>query len=478
MKKLLLCLALFLLAVPALATCGGGGGGGVGGIPPMARNPMGMGAEREFYSVPWKAALTGEPAPTGVLVLYWFPTSPADEKSSELQDSRPLTLAAAKCVALAVVRADNTELREKYKIAANASVAVLALAADGSEMARAQGKYGRPLGKDEVEKMVKDGIKRREKDADGLLDSARAKSDHGDKDGAVVLYTKVWEERCLAEKPAKKAAKELKKLGKPVPDQEGQVLPEPDWSPAIQKAVLAALSKGLAAENELRLADAQKAYDEAHRADPGDPVPLRYLGELYRHHLGDWGKAHETFQQILAMNADPLSRAVALHGLGKMTIHAGDFAKGLGMFEDSLRAYPLPLTYRNLAVYWSSEGDTAKAYGYVQKALAIAPEDEYTQIFAATFLVKLGKPEEAARIASEHESLLAASYNLAAIWAQIGQRDKALALLKRHFYTYEQFEDVRRKEMQEARVDIVFASLKADPAFVELTALADGAGMK
>jgi tetratricopeptide (TPR) repeat protein len=148
------------------------------------------------------------------------------------------------------------------------------------------------------------------------------------------------------------------------------------------------------------------------------------------------------------------------------------------MFEDSLRAYPLPLTYRNLAVYWSSEGDTAKAYGYVQKALAIAPEDEYTQIFAATFLVKLGKPEEAAKIASEHESLLAASYNLAAIWAQIGQRDKALALLKRHFYTYEQFEDVRRKEMQEARVDIVFASLKADPAFVELTALADGEGMK
>jgi len=478
MKKLLLCLALLLLAVPVFATCGGGGGGGVGGIPPMARNPMGMGAEQQFYRVPWKAALTGEPAPTGVLVLYWFPTSPADEKSSELQDSRPLTLAAAKCVALAVVRADNTELREKYKVDAKISVAVLALAADGSEMARAQGKYGRPLGKDEVEKLVKDGIKQREKDADGLLDSARAKSDHGDKDGAVALYTKVWEERCLAEKPAKKAAKELKKLGKPVPDQEGQVFPEPDWSQATQKAVLAALSKGLAAENELHLADAQKAYEEAHRADPGDPVPLRYLGELYRHHLGDWGKAHETFQQILAMNADPLSRAVALHGLGKMTIHAGDFAKGLGLFEDSLRAYPLPLTYRNLAVYWSSEGDTGKAYGYVQKALAIAPEDEYTQIFAATFLVKLGKPEEAARIASEHESLLAASYNLAAIWAQIGQRDKALALLKRHFFTYEQFEDVRRKEMQEARVDIVFASLKADPAFVELTALADGAGMK
>ena len=28
------------------------------------------------------------------------------------------------------------------------------------------------------------------------------------------------------------------------------------------------------------------------------------------------------------MPADPLSRAVALHGLGKMTIHDGEFKKG------------------------------------------------------------------------------------------------------------------------------------------------------
>jgi hypothetical protein len=37
---------------------------------------------------------------------------------------------------------------------------------------------------------------------------------------------------------------------------------------------------------------------------------------------------------------------------------------------------------------------------------------------------------------------------------------------------------VRAKEMQEARVDIVFASLKADPAFQKLTSLADGGAMR
>ena len=49
------------------------------------------------------------------------------------------------------------------------------------------------------------------------------------------------------------------------------------------------------------------------------------------------------------MPADPLSRAVALHGLGKMTIHDGEFKAGLALMERSMEAYPLALTYRNLA---------------------------------------------------------------------------------------------------------------------------------
>jgi tetratricopeptide (TPR) repeat protein len=480
MRNLARCLLLLLFpALPLGATCGGGGGGGVGGFPPRPTldMPRGFGGEDlQVYQVPWKALRSGDPAPAGVLVLYWFPASRQEERSSELQDSRQLTLAAGRCVAMAVVAADDTELREKYKVA-GASLAVLAVAADGAELGRVEGKYGRPAGRDDVEKMVRDGIRRQEKAADGQLDAARAREDHGDKDGAVALYTQVWEQRCFAAGPAKKAAKALRKLGKPVADEVGLALPTPDQRPAAEKAVAHALAEGLRAENDLRLADAQRAYETARRLDPGDPVPLRFLGELYRHHTGDWARAKATFRQILAMPADPLSRAVALHGLGKMTIHEGDFAKGLAMFEESVRTYPLALAYRNLAVYWSSEGAAGKAYGYVQQAMALAPEDEYNQIFAATFLVQLGRPEEAARVAREHEPLLAASYNLAAIWAQLGERGKALDLLRRHFYAYERFAAVRRMEMQEARVDVVFASLKEDPAFVDLTALADGAGM-
>jgi tetratricopeptide (TPR) repeat protein len=471
MRRFALGLSLLLLTTsPLLATCGGGGGGGRGGFPPAGETSPLMAPDP--YPVPWKPVAEGE-APAGVLILYWFPSSVQEQSFSDLLNSRQLTLAAAHCVGLRVVPAANAGLRDKYKVTATASQAVLVMAADGSELGRAQGHYGRLVGLSEVEGLVKDGMKKQEKTADDQLDAAQQREKAGDKDGAVTLYTQVLKLRCLAEKPAKKAAKALKKLGVAVPDELSLSLPAPDWRPATGQAIRRDLAAGLKAEVELRIPDAERAYEAARQRDPGDPVPLRYLGELYRHHIGDWTRARAAFNQILAMDADPLSRAVALHGLGKMTIHDGDFAEGLAMFDQSIAIYPLALTYRNLAVYWSSEGDGSRAYGYVEKAMALDPNDEYNQIFAATYLVKLGRPDEAAKIASAHEANLAASYNLAAIWSLLGDRDKALALLKRHFYVYEQFDAVRRKEMHEAQVDIVFASLKQDPAFKELTAPAD-----
>jgi tetratricopeptide (TPR) repeat protein len=234
------------------------------------------------------------------------------------------------------------------------------------------------------------------------------------------------------------------------------------------------MKQGLAAEMNEHYEQAERLYSEARRMDPADPAALRYLGELYRHHLGDWDKARVTFQAILDMPADPLSRAVALHGIGKMTIHEGDFQKGLHLMEASVREYPLALAYRNLAVYWNSEGDSAKAAYYTEEALKLDPRDPFNLIFAAAFFAGNGRGDEALKIAKENEALMPASYNLAAIYAQVGQKQKALDLLKRHFFEYERYVSVRSKEMMEARVDTVFASLREDPQFLALTSAADG----
>ena len=92
--------------------------------------------------------------------------------------------------------------------------------------------------------------------------------------------------------------------------------------------------------------------------------------------------------------------------------------------EQSVAEYPLALAYRNLAVYWNSEGDLVKGNEYTQKALALDPKDPYNLVFAAVFMAASGHGDEALKIARANVNLLPASYNLAAIYAQNGQREK------------------------------------------------------
>ena len=156
-----------------------------------------------------------------------------------------------------------------------------------------------------------------------------------------------------------------------------------------------------------------------------------------------------------------------------MTIHEGRFAEGLALFERSIETWPLALTYRNLAVYWNSEGEVDRARELAGRALALDPEDAYNRIFHAAFAIEGGERAEALAVLKEHGGMLAASYNLAAIHALLGDHQQALALLRRHFHDYERYDAVRAREMKEAREDIVFVELRGRPDFVALTALAE-----
>jgi tetratricopeptide (TPR) repeat protein len=436
------------------------------------------------YRVSWKTlgpGATAPKAPEAALVLYWFPKSPRDAQGSPLQTSRPLSLAGARCVATSLVTPDNQEVRGTFKAPAGQEVAVLA-GADGTEIGRVAATEGK-IDAQAVEKLVYGELDKREENLQSLVDGA-GKKEASDRDGAIADYKKVWEQRCLVPALGRKAAKELKKLGVEVdksallrlgPD--GLAEPGRAANAANDAEVAKALRAGLDAEIAARYRDAEKLYAKAVELDPSDPTALRFLGELYRHQTGEWDKSRALFERILAQPADPIARAVAMHGLGKMTIHAGHNAEGLALFESSLAEYPLPITYRNLAVYWFSEKQAEKAAGFMRQALALAPEDGYNQIFAAVYLAASGHKEEATKIAQKNESVLEASYNLAAIYAQAGDRKKAMELLRRHFYEYERFNPVRAMEMQEARDDYMFASLHHDPEFVALTMLAPGHGM-
>jgi tetratricopeptide (TPR) repeat protein len=452
-----------LLAPQSWATCGGGGGGGMGG--------MGGGmSSQQTYPVPWKLIKPEEPPKEG-LVVYWFPTGDKEFQNSSLRESRTLSVYSQQCVTMGVVDAGNA-LGHKYVPDGKLPAALLVQTSDGAVVSKLENKNGK-LAVGDLEKIVEGEMKKRESAIKEKMEDARAKTKAGDSKTAIAELREVAGQKCMFPGKAKDAVKELKKLG--VTDLNAAAMPDaPNLDPAVSAKIERTMAAGLKAENAAKYTDAQRLYTAAHNLDPNDPAPLRYLGELYRHHTGEWDRARATFNQILAMPADPLSRAVALHGLGKMTIHEGDFKKGLGLMEASVKEYPLALAYRNLAVYWNSEGDKAKADEYTRQSLALDPHDPFNLIFAAAFMAGNGHGDEALKIARENEALLCASYNLAAIYAQIGQKEKALSLLKRHFFDYERYQSVRSKEMMEARVDAVFASLYQDPAFLALTAGADG----
>ena len=448
---------------PVWATCGGGGGGGAGGV----SGGNGGGPAPVVYKVPWKV---WEPrtAPNKGLILYWFPVSQQELDRSSLRTSRILSLYASQCVTMAVGDAKQPELQP---IIGDSALPIAVLAnADGSPIKKIENTDGK-LRVDQVEKVIDAEMKQRETALDTQLKDAKEKIKAGDNPGAIALLKPVAEEKCLFPKKAKDAAKELKKLGV---EEIGSIPASPIFDRIQSARIEAVMRQGLRAEIAEQYVAAEKLYQKAHLMDPADPTPLRYLGEVYRHHTGEWDKARATFNTILNMPADPVARAVALHGLGKMTIHDGEFKKGLSLMEQSVAEYPLALAYRNLAVYWNSEGDLDQGNAYTKKALALEPKDPYNLVFAAVFMAATGHGEEALRIARVNRNLLPASYNLAAIYAQTGHRQEALALLQRHFFQYERYQAVRAKEMMEARVDAVFDSLRQDSTFLALTSGADG----
>ena len=451
---------------PVWATCGGGGGGGTGGVG-GGGGGRSEGPAPPVYKVPWQI-WEARTAPHKGLVLYWFPASTEEVNKSSLRASRILTLYSAQCVSMTVADSKTPELQS---IIGNSAVPVAVLASsDGTPINKVENTGGK-LKVEQVEKLLDAEMKQRETTLDTQLKDAKEKAKAGDSQGAIALLKPVAEEKCLFPKKAKDATKELKKLGV----EEVGSIPDAPILDRVQGArVEAVLRRGLIAEIGERYVSAERLYQQAHRMDPADPTPLRYLGELYRHHTGEWEKARTTFNTILNMQADAVARAVALHGLGKMTIHEGEFKKGLSLMEQSVAEYPLALAYRNLAVYWNSEGDLEQGNAYTQKALALDPKDPYNLVFAAVFMAASGHGDEALKIAQANRNLLPASYNLAAIYAQTGHKREALALLQRHFFQYERYQSVRAKEMMEARVDAVFDSLRQDSKFLALTSGADG----
>lgn len=161
--------------------------------------------------VPWRV-LQPDEVLTAPLVLFWIPASPDAMRRSAMLTSDNLTTFSARCVAMRVVRFDDDNRLAKLEVEAGEDLPLAVLAdRDGNILGSVHSSHGR-LSVVDVEELVRSELDERESQAETLLDEARKLAEHGDTGGALELYEKVSEARCLCPRQAKVAQKALKRL--------------------------------------------------------------------------------------------------------------------------------------------------------------------------------------------------------------------------------------------------------------------------
>jgi hypothetical protein len=165
--------------------------------------------EARVSLVPWQVL---EPAETvdAPLVLFWIPATPDELRRSDLLTSYDLTLFSSRCVAMRVVRFNDSARLSRLDVGPDVPMAVLT-DREGNVLGRIEAEDGE-LPVSEVEDLVREELLEREAAADSLLDRARDRAARHDEDAALTIYEMVWAERCVCPRQGRDAKRALRKL--------------------------------------------------------------------------------------------------------------------------------------------------------------------------------------------------------------------------------------------------------------------------
>ncbi|MBK5258991.1 MAG: hypothetical protein JJE51_05310 [Thermoanaerobaculia bacterium] len=167
-------------------------------------------SDRSVAFVPWKVLDPSSPSSGALMILYWIPSQPDELKRSDMVHSKTLMAYAARCVAMRVVRADDSVRLASLDVSQKLPLAIL-VDAEGKVIGRLGG-GGAPLRSLDVEMMVRTAFDERELSAEAMLDTARARVAAGDRMSAADLYSQVLAQRCAFPRLAKEAHRALRKL--------------------------------------------------------------------------------------------------------------------------------------------------------------------------------------------------------------------------------------------------------------------------
>jgi hypothetical protein len=183
--------------------------------------------------VPWHFLEKGGAFVDAPLVLYWLPASSNETERSPLRSSPELVRDADRCLTFTIVLPDDRATIEKFGETGKLPAVILS-DAKGTAIRRVEGVSGR-VATASVEKMVRDELDRRGEAIYARMSEARKRAANGDHQGAIDLYRKVWDDRCLAPIAGVEAQQSLKTLGVTVSEPPPHIAVDPNLTIAHAK---------------------------------------------------------------------------------------------------------------------------------------------------------------------------------------------------------------------------------------------------
>ncbi|MEA2569850.1 MAG: hypothetical protein QOI24_1851 [Acidobacteriota bacterium] len=175
--------------------------------------------------VPWKFVGGDVLQQQQPITLYWLPASLKEAEQSRLMLSRPLLMAAGRCVDLEIVLPERVAVIEKLG-AAGKLPAALIVDRRGNVTRRAAN-----VGVDAVERMLEQELSDRDDEMYSHLSEANHAVAAGNNASAISLYKSIWDDRCLFPLAGNDAQRALKTLGVTVDDTPPPAPADPNLKP-------------------------------------------------------------------------------------------------------------------------------------------------------------------------------------------------------------------------------------------------------
>jgi len=211
---------------------------------------------------------------------------------------------------------------------------------------------------------------------------------------------------------------------------------------------------------------AEREFRRAIELNPGYATAHQWYGEL----LSALGRHEEALAEIKrALQLDPLSLIIN-DANGLILLRAGRDDLAIEQLGKTLEMDPnFALAHFDLGQVYLRKGRFAEAVAESQMASALSPDIAWYKGELGYAYARAGKSAEARKLLSELKSaqeehskrMYVSWYDVAYIYAGLGEKDQAFACLEK---AYEQH-DAR---LVEAKVEVLFDSLRSDARFADL----------